>query len=136
MQANHIFDQASFERFLEANKHKDFDAISQYLHQDCTVTFNRHVFNRKSYLWFLKLTYPLIDFELTIKDLILLEKTITCKLFVDVKVLQNGHHMMVGRLLKSQYWQGCIPVSYELKHGKICAITLQTGALQPLSPAW
>lgn len=127
------FDQTSFEMFLDAHKNKDYEEIIQYLHQDFVFSFNKHVFKLNSYLWFLKLTYPLIAFELNVKDLIILEKSITCKLYVDVKILKDSQHFLVGKILKNQYWKGCIPAAYELKDGKISAIHLKAEHIQPLT---
>lgn len=132
MQHHTEFDQSRLERFLEANKNKDYE-LTKYLHQDFVYTFNKHVFNRRSYLWLLKVTYPLIDFELEIKDLIIIQNNITCKLVTEVSVLQNGSHLLVGKLLKNQYWKGCIRAHYKIKQGQILTINLEAEHLQPVS---
>ncbi len=133
MQSDPKFDQTSFLSFLEANKNKDIEAIANYLHQDCVFTFNKHVFNRENYLWFLKVTFPLIDFEFSVKNLIILEKSITCELMMDVRVLQNSHHFLVGEMLENQYWKGTIRATYALKEGEILAIKLEAEHIHPVS---
>lgn len=133
MQLHPKFDQTRFQSFLDANRNKDIEAVANYLHPDCVFTFNKHVFNRKNYLRFLKLTFPLIDFEFTVKNLIVLEKSITCELMTDVSILQNSHHFLVGKIFKNQYWKGSTRATYELKEGKILAITLASEHMHPLT---
>ena len=128
-----VFDKTTFEAFLDANQQKDRKEIAKYLHKDFVFIFNKHVFKRKSYLWFLKITYPLINFDMQISNLIMLENSITCKININARVLQDSHHLLYGKLIKKQYWKGCLLATYELKDAKILSLTLETQYLLPIS---